>query len=420
MRQDCDNGFSVDFVKSVVDYLREGNMTKFIFWKGDDGGVTGRMGYWEETFRKINGYDEDMKGNGSEDIDLKYRYNQLRSTYGKWVVTERGLVFKEHQWRRCNAGWSVCNDIDGDVKKGLAESKMLHVAPEVGQGKSWGQHNGANWKKVQNKTSPFRNEGRAFHELGMPFKEWFLDDSPETRSDVVLLPRSDVVLRPRKLTWGRMSEALSLDANKFPGLANASAETTVSFVSFGIGLAELLWGNPSDVDDMMELGKSCANRIELATAMMMKKGIIKHDAIVRPIRSMWWSTFLVRRDLREHTGMHADHIHSMVRALSKEPQRLKEWMMTISKAVERGGGGDVIVLCYDELMGRRASSIAIVLQHLLEASSTKAKIGDVTHLSRPLWSDRMCGPCAACTSQSSARSASLDVVRKLWQNMAPI
>ena len=408
----------MDFVKSVVDYMRAGDMNKFIFWKGDDGGVTGRMGYWESSFRKLNGYDEDMQGNGSEDIDLKYRYNQLRSTYGKWVVTERGLVFKEHQWRRCNAGWSVCNDIDGDVKKGLAESKMLHVAPEVGQGKSWGQHNGANWKKVQNKTSPFRNEGRAFHELGMPFKEWFLDDSPETRSDVVLrqVTRSDVVLRPvdgRKLTWGRMSGALSLDAKKFLGLANASAETTVSFVTFGYGLAELLWGASPD------LRGSGVTRIEMAAAMMRKKGFIKDDAFVKTIRAMWWSACLVKRDMTEHTGMHADHIHSLVRALSQEPQKLEEWMMIISKALEHGGG-DVVVLCYDEALGRRASSIAIVLQHLLEAIPTKAKIGDVTHLSRPLWTDRMCGPCAECTSQTSARSASLDVVRKLWQKMAPM
>ena len=103
--------------------------------------------------------------------------------------------------------------------------------------------------------------------------------------------------------------------------------------------------------------------------------------------------------------------------MSEEPQRLEEWMMIISQVLEHGGG-DVVVLCYDETMGRRASSIAIVLQHLLEAMPTKAKIGDVTHLSRPLWSDRMCGPCAECTSQTSARSASLGVARMVWQKMA--
>ena len=204
-----------------------------------------------------------------------------------------------------------------------------------------------------------------------------------------------------------------MDAKKFLGLANASAETTVSFVTFGYGLAELLWGASPDLQD------SGVTRIEMAAAMMRKKGFIKDDAFVKTIRAMWWSACLVKRDMTEHTGMHADHIHSLVRALSQEPQKLEEWMMIISKALEHGGG-DVVVLCYDETLGRRASSIAIVLQHLLEAIPTKAKIGDVTHLSRPLWTDRMCGPCAECTSQTSARSASLDVVRKLWQKMAPM
>ena len=216
-----------------------------------------------------------------------------------------------------------------------------------------------------------------------------------------------------------MSDALSLDAKKFAGLANASAESTVSFVTFGFGLAELLWGASPDLDDLFELGQFCVRRIELATALMRKKGIIKDVAIVRAIRATPAATFSVKRAMREHAGMHAENIRWMVLALSKEPQRVEEWMMIISKTLEHGGG-DVIVLCFDETMGRRGSSIAIVLEHLLEAIPTKMKIGDVMHLSRALWTDRMCGPCAECTSQTSARSASLDVVRKLWQNMAPM
>ena len=62
MQQDCDNGFSIDFVKSVVKYLECDDKGQFVFWKGDDGGVTGRMGCWEDSFRLVNGYDEDMRG----------------------------------------------------------------------------------------------------------------------------------------------------------------------------------------------------------------------------------------------------------------------------------------------------------------------------------------------------------------------
>ena len=74
----------------------------------------------------------------------------------------------------------------GMSKTRFVESKLLNVAPEVRQGKSWGQHNGANCKKVENKSSPFRNEGPAFENLGMPLKQCVLDDAPDSRSDVVL------------------------------------------------------------------------------------------------------------------------------------------------------------------------------------------------------------------------------------------
>ena len=105
-----------------------------------------------------------------------------------------------------------------------------------------GQHNGANLRKVENETSPFRHEGHGFENLCMPFKQWDLDDSPETRSDAVLQP-----VGGRKLTCGRLSDALSLDAKKFRGLVSASAEKRVSFVTVGFGLAELLWGTSPDL-----------------------------------------------------------------------------------------------------------------------------------------------------------------------------
>ena len=55
----------------------------------------------------------------------------------------------------------------GDDTNGFAESKMLNVAPEVCQGKGWGEHHDALWKKVVNMTLPFRKGGQAFDNLGM-------------------------------------------------------------------------------------------------------------------------------------------------------------------------------------------------------------------------------------------------------------
>ena len=139
----------------MVEYMNEGDTNKFIFWKGDDGGVTGRMGYWKDSFMRLNGYDEDMTGNGSEDIDLKYRYQKTPE-----YCVEQGLVYKPDKGTRCkfSAGWSVCNDPGGNVRRGLDEAKIVNVRLDIVSGKSWGKHNGANWKKVQKKNPVVRNE----------------------------------------------------------------------------------------------------------------------------------------------------------------------------------------------------------------------------------------------------------------------
>ena len=155
-------------MQSVVEYMNEGDTNKFIFWKGDDGGVTGRMGYWKDSFMRLNGYDEDMTGNGSEDIDLKYRYQKTPE-----YCVERGLVYKPDKGTRCkfSAGWSVCNDPGGNVRRGLDEAKIVNVRPDIVSGKSWGKHNGANWKKVQKKNSVIRNDGKCSWNSDIPSKK---------------------------------------------------------------------------------------------------------------------------------------------------------------------------------------------------------------------------------------------------------
>ncbi len=397
--QDCDNGFSVDFVQSVVDYLHDYNEGRFLYWKGDDGGVTGRMGYWESSFRLVNGYDEDMKGNGSEDIDLKYRFQQHPA-----LSVERALVFKEECWRRFSAGWSVCNDIGGDEVKGLAEAKMVNVDPEISQGRGWGKHNGANWKLVEKKECLVRNPQKGFDSLGMPFtlRNW---------ADL-----SDVVLRSanaRQLSWGETAHPLPLNEEKYVGLANATAEISISFVSFGMHLAELLWGKSSDVEKLKQLAVGHTNRISLAIAMMRERGIIKKDALVVAMKVETFGEYKLKEGGRQHTGMHAECIGEMVRILFREPHVLPVWMKKVSDACTHNS--DVVLLCWDGKQGRRATSMAIAMQHLLEALPVKARIEDINHVARPMWIDRMCGPCAECTTQNIKRSAYLHALRKIWQ-----
>ena len=103
-----------------------GDMMKFVFWKGDDGGVTGRMGMWESAFRMVDGYDEDMLGHGAQDIDLKNRFASHPLT-----SAERALVWVPEMghWRRHSAGWSVCNDKGAIKLQGGQWHKCFTWAP---------------------------------------------------------------------------------------------------------------------------------------------------------------------------------------------------------------------------------------------------------------------------------------------------
>ena len=107
-----------------------------------------------------------------------------------------------------------------------------------------------------------------FMELGYPFQKKLFSKEAKlnlaTSSDVVLVASSDVVLRPhnnRALSWGHMCRPLTLSAVRYAGLAKADERKTISFVSFGFGLAELLWGNQADIKTLLDLGRPTDSRI---------------------------------------------------------------------------------------------------------------------------------------------------------------
>ena len=391
----------MEFPQSVCDYLRSPTISKFIFWKGDDGGVTGRMGCFETAFRMVNGYDEDMTGNGAEDIDLKSRFHSHKD-----LCIERGLVYKDWNWRRFSAGWSVCNDINGHATRGLNEAKMINVAPEVAQGKSWGKHNGANWKKVENKTSQIRNEMLSFEGLGYDWREVDCANLGPKIGDVV--PKEPT---GRQMSWGRVAEPFPVP-ERYSGLKTSTR--TISMVSYGYGLWELLWGYSPDLQSLGEAGPDGIKKDAFVICSMRGRGIIKKDDIVVSIDASL-SLFKVKSGTAGHCGMHPESIGELVRILFLEPYVVQGWMRKISEAAAAAErtGCDVVLLCLDSKQGRRATGVAILLQHLLEAMSLQASIGEINHLARPLWVDRLCGPCAECTGQSVQRDAYLQIWRQI-------
>ena len=157
---DADNGFSHLFCKGVLNDLRTCPRRTLVQYRGLDGGVTGRMGYWASDFAQIGGYDEKLKGAGHQDVDLRSRFDRI----GGWAV-RRGY---QPSGEKYSAGWSVPND--PDPKVAINQAKVKYVDPEL-KFKSWGQLDGRNKTIAGSQTETKRNSERQFTELGVPWVE---------------------------------------------------------------------------------------------------------------------------------------------------------------------------------------------------------------------------------------------------------
>ncbi len=74
---DGDNVFSSAFVMSVMEEARKGEPHYFRVWRGDDGGTTGRNGFYASVFRELSGYDESLLPSGFQEVDLWRRAGKM-------------------------------------------------------------------------------------------------------------------------------------------------------------------------------------------------------------------------------------------------------------------------------------------------------------------------------------------------------
>lgn len=162
---DCDNVFSTKFPGSLVQHAKRDGPLTLVQFRGSDGGVTGRMAYWSKAYLTLGGYDQEMKGSGTQDVDLRYRFRDM----GQGFKVMNGL---DQNYTKFDAGYSICNDPDCNIKAGLTSHKMIHVDPALGF-KSFGQSNTKNWQIAQKKKNqPVRNEELGPVGLGIPWVEW--------------------------------------------------------------------------------------------------------------------------------------------------------------------------------------------------------------------------------------------------------
>ncbi|MCP4242814.1 MAG: hypothetical protein GY772_19850 [bacterium] len=242
---DCDNGFSVDFVPSVLSIYGSGRRNSLYQWRGDDGGVTGRMGYWATGFEYFCGYDESLRGRGHQDVDLRRRFEKTDDYAVVRALSAAGTRF--------TAGYSVSNDPDGDPTKAFNLSKIVNCDPKDVQGKSWGSMNGRNQAIALSNDDPRRNEHKSLGWLGHRYTIVaragdVVPAPPEQKrprtGEEEAVPGGDVVppdpltLVPH-LSWGRWSAGERLTALRsgsvFAGLISELGDTVLSLLSMGGG-----------------------------------------------------------------------------------------------------------------------------------------------------------------------------------------
>ena len=110
---DADNIMNPQWLRTMFQTVdaavKDPDLPKCHSWRGDDGGVTGRVGLFAQTFKLVNGYDESLPyPSGYEDIELPQR-----------VGTATGIpIPKKSRTGRKNlsAGYSIPNDPE-DAKK---------------------------------------------------------------------------------------------------------------------------------------------------------------------------------------------------------------------------------------------------------------------------------------------------------------
>jgi hypothetical protein len=438
---DVDNGFSADFVPSLVKYAQAGRQPMFIQYKGDDGGVTGRMAYWAEDFRRSGGYDEGLSGSGYQDIDLR---NRFRSMLGDGVPGNPVVNGLNRHHRKFSAGWSFPNDPSGDMRASLDKAKIANCDPAEVRGKSWGSMNGRNMALACAKQGYARNESKGFegcgcqdvrkidwHQLkawaedggGAPPRERGVGAAASSRPRNQAAPGDSLaeplVLLP-KLAWGSWApgERVIDPPRHSLWVELVAPQATIRMVTMGLAVAGDVFGTAA----AKQLARRC---------MGQERGPLPEEDLARQVIANYYQvperTAIVMVDtrmmhdpetgsLRRHLGFNP-HI---IKAFVLHPQ-FRNWvrvaMRKIVVALRTRPEGEVWVVCYCRKGKHRSVAGATVLTHFFQSLRQGPQLGLELHTSAPLLWPRMCGPpgCVACTRQNSARSEALAGAREFFR-----
>ncbi len=116
MNLDADNVMSPQFVVGLLRQVRAGPQVACFIACGEDGGVTGRMGWWATTFAELGGYNEAMLPMAYQEVDMRERTKKLPGSVGVVVVSR-------------TAGYSIPNHWDS--KKARGEAKLANISDDL-------------------------------------------------------------------------------------------------------------------------------------------------------------------------------------------------------------------------------------------------------------------------------------------------
>ena len=411
---DADNGFSLGFVPSVLMYAKMNAWNTFYSWKGDDGGVTGRMGCWSARFEELGGYDEDLHGHGHQDVDLRTRF---KNADGGAVVN--GL---DDTWRRFSAGWSVCNDPDGNYKKAYNEAKMVNTHPDFKNRLSWGQLDGKNKQIAHSKKGSVRNEGRP---IGVEYEVVGTGDGVPVGSipgdGVPVVLRENAKLPMLSMgCWKEDELPIAVYARHYAGF-RVPGPGTIRIFSFGVQAAELVMGAKNQYAMQLTRQGNKGGHVHIDESLiggsLRTARLIDRNTYVVPVDCRMLRDPEYDRRLHRHVGFHPIIIRDVV-GNARFSWWLRQTMSLCSDAMELGHK-DIVVVMYCKAGNHRSVACQAIVQHLLQATILdKWTIERSVHCSREVWRQRLCNICRTCEAPHEERTQALAAARLVWRMTA--
>ena len=381
---DCDNVITSAFVDALSLQLNGHHPAKLQCWRGQDGGVTGRVTLSAALFKELNGYDEDLRGAGYQDMDLR----------------DRACLLKRVQKSYGMAGFSIANDLQ-EVERGRSScnaAKMENLDPRLlEQHRSWGKLNEYNRALSKRKSDGgiiARNVTKAWSELGFPASPFACDATGTMPIDdcTRVVPRDCV--RGRKLTFGSVEDDESRKLSRTSGLSDE--EWTFHVVG-------------------LSLIKDCPAK-RMIEARRGPNGTLAHALLHQalnvqlkelPITVNCGVLFDPEGSIRGHVGTNPE----IVKRVSQHPN-----FMTLLKTLAEEMPQSAQILSEPQIVftcskGRhRSVAMALIMQHIVEACGGTARI---IYYNRGDWW-RVCNGCSECFGPSEARSERLAWVRARW------